>query len=115
MKSDDSSVFLRYGQRGRSRAAGREARRGQQPVPGEPQPCLSEPGSDARLNSWKEIAAYLRSSVRSVRRWEKEAGLPVRRHVHYKGDSVYALRAELDAWGNNRRFKPRVKASRITG
>jgi tetratricopeptide (TPR) repeat protein len=63
----------------------------------------SEPGSDGRLDSWKEIAAYLRRSVRSVRRWEKEEGLPVRRHVHRKGDSVYAYKAELDGWRNARR------------
>ena len=61
-----------------------------------------EPGASVRLDSWKEIATYLRSSVRSVRRWEKEEGLPVRRHVHYKGDSVYAFRTELDAWLDSR-------------
>jgi hypothetical protein len=61
-----------------------------------------EPGSSGRLDCWKEIATYLRSSVRSVRRWEKEEGLPVRRHVHDKGDSVYAFRTDLDAWLNSR-------------
>jgi tetratricopeptide (TPR) repeat protein len=66
-------------------------------------PGASEPGSDGRLDSWKEIAAYLRRSLRSVQRWEREEGLPIRRHVHRKGDSVYAYRAELDAWRNARR------------
>ena len=61
-----------------------------------------EPGSSGRLDSWKEIATYLRSSVRSVRRWEKEERLPVHRHVHDKGDSMYAFRTELDAWSNSR-------------
>ena len=60
----------------------------------------SEPSR--RLDSWKEIAAHLRSSVRSVRRWEKEEGLPVRRHVHERGDSVYAFGTELDAWLSSR-------------
>ncbi len=61
-----------------------------------------EPGRSGRLDSWKEIAAHLGSSVRSVRRWEKEEGLPVRRHVHDKGDSVYAFQSELDEWLSNR-------------
>lgn len=65
-------------------------------------PGASEQGSDGRLDSWKEIAAYLRRSVRSARRWEKEEGLPVHRHVHRKGDSVYGFKPELDAWWNDR-------------
>ncbi len=68
----------------------------------EPHPGASEPTLDGRLDSWKEIAAYLRRSVRSAKRWEKEEGLPVRRHLHGKGDSVYAYRTELDAWWTNR-------------
>src|SRR5215813_6769369 len=69
---------------------------------GGPPPGASEPGSDGRLDSWKEIAAYLRRSVRSAKRWEKEEGLPVRRHLHGKRDSVYAYKPELDAWWANR-------------
>jgi hypothetical protein len=61
----------------------------------------SEPCSVCRLNSWKEVAAYLRRSVRSARRWEKEEGLPVRHRIDDKGDSVYAFRPELDAWWMN--------------
>jgi len=68
-------------------------------------PDASEPPSNGRLDSWKEIAAYLRRSVRSAKRWEKEEGLPVRRHLHGKRDSVYAFRAELDAWWTNRGTK----------
>ncbi len=62
----------------------------------------SDSSSDGRLDSWKEIAAYLRRSVRSARRWEKDEGLPVRRHAHDKGDSVYAYKSELDGWWNDR-------------
>lgn len=51
-----------------------------------------------RLESWKEIAAYLRRGVRTAVRWEKEEGLPVHRHVHHKLGSIYALKSELDAW-----------------
>jgi TolB-like protein len=56
------------------------------------------PTSDGRLESWKEIATYLRRSVRTVRRWEREEGLPVHRHVHRTLGSVYAEAAELEAW-----------------
>jgi tetratricopeptide (TPR) repeat protein len=72
---------------------------------GEPRPGASEPGSDGRLDSWKEIASYLRRSVRSAKRWEKEQQLPVHRHHHDKRDSVYAYRAELDGWWTNRGAK----------
>src|SRR6185503_8561640 len=51
-----------------------------------------------RLDSWKEIAAYLKRDVTTVRGWEKKEALPVHRKVHDKLGSVYAFRAELDAW-----------------
>jgi hypothetical protein len=51
-----------------------------------------------RLDSWKEIAAYLKRGARTVQRWEREEGLPVHRLVHNKLGSVYAYRSELDAW-----------------
>jgi hypothetical protein len=38
-----------------------------------------------RLNSWKEVAAYLRRDVRTVQRWEFE-GLPVYRGSLYGSD-----------------------------
>ena len=56
----------------------------------------AEPSED-RLNSWKEIAAYLKCSERTVRRWEQE-GLPVRRHPHKARAAIYAYRTEIDAW-----------------
>ena len=55
-----------------------------------------------RLDSWKEIAAYLRRDVRTVQRWEKKEGLPVHRHQHDKLGSIYAFRAELTEWFNTR-------------
>ena len=60
-----------------------------------PQPATT---SDDRLDSWKEIAAYLKRDVTTVRRWEKREGMPVHRHVHDKLGSVYAFRSELHAW-----------------
>ena len=50
------------------------------------------------LESWKEIAVYLKRDVRTVIRWEKKEGLPVRRHLHQARSSVYAYPSELEAW-----------------
>jgi Tol biopolymer transport system component len=55
-----------------------------------------------RLNSWKEIAAYLRRDVTTAQRWEKREGMPVHRHLHDKLGSVYAFRSELDEWTRRR-------------
>jgi TolB-like protein len=56
-----------------------------------------------RLDSWKEIAAYLGRSERTVRRWEEREGLPVHRLQHEQRGSVYAYCAELDAWLESRK------------
>ena len=61
------------------------------------------PSLDGRLDSWKEIAAYLRREVRTVQRWEKSSGLPVHRLQIGKQGPVYAYKAELDAWYRDRR------------
>jgi hypothetical protein len=50
------------------------------------------------LTSWKEIAAYMRAGVRTVQRYEREFGLPVRRPTGKSRGSVMATRAEIDAW-----------------
>jgi len=60
------------------------------------------PVSGDRLESWKEIAAYLSRSERTVRRWEEKEGLPVHRLPHDKRSSVYAYPRELDAWRESR-------------
>lgn len=62
---------------------------------------IHEPGS--RLDSWKEIAAYLRRSEKTVRRWEEKEELPVHRLLHEKRGSVYAYTSELDAWRDARK------------
>src|SRR5688572_30406667 len=67
-------------------------------------PAGHRPAPDGqRLESWKEIAAYLNRSERTVRRWEDREGLPVHRLQHDKRGSVYAYAAELDAWRESRR------------
>jgi DNA-binding transcriptional regulator YiaG len=50
------------------------------------------------LNSWKEIATYMGRGVRTVQRWERELGLPVRRPRGKSRSAVIALAADLDQW-----------------
>ena len=58
------------------------------------------------LQSWKEIGAYLQRNAVTVRRWEKEEGLPVHRHPHRSRSSVFAYPSELDAWRASRAVPP---------
>src|SRR5580765_1878434 len=70
----------------------------------EAQPTASPvPAPEGRLDSWKEIAAYLGRGIRTVQRWEREEGLPVHRLAHDKRGSIYARREELAAWWESRR------------
>jgi hypothetical protein len=50
------------------------------------------------LSGWKEIANYLGKGVRTVQRYERQLGLPVRRPAGKPWGSVIATRAELDGW-----------------
>ena len=73
-----------------------------------------------RLDSWKQIAVYLDREVRSVQRWEKRERLPVHRHPHLKGSTVYAFKSEIDGWLRGRaqtlsRAHPVLKHSQSTG
>jgi TolB-like protein/Flp pilus assembly protein TadD len=61
--------------------------------------------ADDRLDSWKEIAAYLRKEVRTVQRWEKSSDLPVRRLAHAKMGTVFAYKSDLDAWWRDSQTK----------
>ena len=72
----------------------------------------NQPNARVRLESWKEIAVYLQRDVRTVIRWEKAEGLPVRRHHHLSRSSVYAYASELEAWRANR--KPAAESTRST-
>ena len=73
-----------------------------EPFPGTP-PSARPP--EDRLDSWKEIAAYLNRDVTTVQRWEKREGMPVHRHLHDRVGSVYAFRADLDAWMRTRNLR----------
>lgn len=52
----------------------------------------------AVLESWKEIAAYLKRTERTFRRWEKELGLPVHRIEDSPRARVFAYKNEVDDW-----------------
>ena len=51
----------------------------------------------ARLSGWKEIASFCGKGVRTVQRWEA-LGLPIHRVHSSKGDTVFAIPAEVEAW-----------------
>jgi tetratricopeptide (TPR) repeat protein len=51
-----------------------------------------------RLDSWKEIAAYLARGERTVKRWEADRGLPVYRVPGKGKPGVHAYSRELDHW-----------------
>jgi tetratricopeptide (TPR) repeat protein len=63
-----------------------------------PQPSQELWAGTDHLDSWKEIASYLRREIRTVQLWEKNEGLPIHRHFHKRLGSVYALRSELERW-----------------
>ena len=58
----------------------------------------SDPLSGKRLDSWKEIAAFLGRAERTVKRWEIERGLPVHRVPGGGRTAVFAYTNELTEW-----------------
>ena len=78
-----------------------------------PAPIVMRPPQE-RLDSWKEIAGYLNRDVTTVQRWEKREGMPVHRHQHDKIGSVYAFRAELDAWSQRRNLRAAQETEKIS-
>ena len=67
-----------------------------------------------RLDSWKEIAAYLKRDKSTARRWEKE-GLPVHRHAHKKKATICAYTSEIDVWWRVGRVRLEAAESATTG
>jgi tetratricopeptide (TPR) repeat protein len=51
-----------------------------------------------RLDSWKEIAAFFARDERTVKRWEKERGLPIHRLPGGVRSPVFAYPEELLRW-----------------
>ena len=78
------------------------------------QPAL--PSTEDRLDSWKDIAVYLKRDISTVQRWEQREKMPVHRHQHDRRGSVYAFRSELDVWLETRRTRLKQDAeSRALG
>lgn len=63
---------------------------------------MADGGGARRLDSWKAIASYLNRDERTVRRWERELGLPIRRLPAGPGRSVFAYVAEVEEWLRSR-------------
>jgi hypothetical protein len=71
----------------------------------------SGPGfdQDELLEGWKAIADHLDKTERTVQRWEKTKGLPVRRLKSGSPEEqsrVLAYKSELDAWWQERLTRP---------
>lgn len=62
-----------------------------------------DPGTRDQLDGWKEIADYVRRSVRTAQRWERRYRLPIHRVEATGGEVVYAFRAEIDDWRRRKR------------
>jgi tetratricopeptide (TPR) repeat protein len=56
--------------------------------------------ANRRLDSWKEIATFFGREERTVKRWEKERGLPVHRVPGPVRSGVFAYTGELSEWLN---------------
>lgn len=69
--------------------------------------------TDEKLESWKEIAAFLGRGVRTVQRWERTEDLPVRRHQHERGGTVYAYKSELLEWYQGRQSRLEAEAPHV--
>jgi PAS domain-containing protein len=59
---------------------------------------VAMPEKSPVLRSWKDIARYIGTSVRTIQRWEQEYEFPVRRVNPGKGSAVFALRDEIEEW-----------------
>ena len=62
------------------------------------------PEPDDRLHSWKEIAAFLGRTIRTVQRWEQHDGLPLRRGGPGRRGAVVASKREIGEWWERRRL-----------
>ncbi len=55
-------------------------------------------GENRRLNSWKEIASFFGRDERTVKRWEKQRGLPIHRVPGGEKGGVFVFTDELTDW-----------------
>lgn len=63
-----------------------------------PSPASDNAKSVRTLVSWKEIAAFLNRAERTVKRWERERGLPVHRVPGGERGGVFAYPDQLADW-----------------
>ena len=68
-----------------------------------------------QLHGWKEIASYFGRSVRTVQRWERDFGLPVRRFGMGRAEVVHAYVEELDRWRATAEAEAATDASESNG
>ena len=59
--------------------------------------------TEPRLESWKEIAGFFERDEKTVRRWEKDLGLPIHRLPGLSKGRVYAFPEELSEWSKRPR------------
>ena len=57
-----------------------------------------------RLGSWKEIATFFGRDERTVRRWEKQRGMPIHRLPGGERGGVFAFTDQLSDWQRTRNF-----------
>ena len=65
-----------------------------------------------KLDSWKQIAAYLGKDIRTAQLWEKNEGLPIHRLTHTARANVFAYDTELDEWVRDRHAPPPARRRR---
>lgn len=66
--------------------------------PGAPKIEPEAVSASDRLDSWKEIASFLKKDPRTAQRWEDERGLPVHRYPGDKSGGVFAYKSEIETW-----------------
>ncbi len=65
------------------------------------------------LSSWKDVAAYLGKSVRTVQRWEAELALPIHRPHERQQRIILAYPDELKKWVGLRQGNGPGKANQV--
>lgn len=63
---------------------------------------------EAVLRSWKDIAHYVGTCVKTVQRWERAYEFPVRRVEPNKGSVVFAFQNEVEMWLHGRKLQAQV-------
>jgi hypothetical protein len=70
--------------------------------------------STSVIAGWNDIGRYLGKGKRTVQRWERELGLPVRRTHEGRKSGVLAIPAEIDAWVHTLGLRDDRKADRTS-